>query len=169
MAPSHNLIQWRLISRCPRNKLQLHLETKETKRLRFKEMHLRYRLQNIGLPSIHGIIETLLIGQTNRQELHQAARIFRYVTENLPHPQGIILKATTALIWCPFTTPPTLIKTTLSWIGNYTPLRAEPLLLSWFNIPAWISNHIPTKIWDEITYPIPNFNGLHRWSLGIDK
>ena len=24
-------------------------------------------------------------------------------------------------------------------------------------IPAWISNHIPSKLWDEITYPFPNF------------
>ena len=24
---------------------------------------------------------------------------------------------------------------------------------------AWISNHIPSKVWDEITYPFPNFNG----------
>ena len=26
-------------------------------------------------------------------------------------------------------------------------------------IPAWIDNHRPTKVWDEITYPFPNFNG----------
>ena len=26
-------------------------------------------------------------------------------------------------------------------------------------IEAWLSNHIPSKDWDEITYPIPNFNG----------
>ena len=25
-------------------------------------------------------------------------------------------------------------------------------------IPTWISNHIPSKVWDEITYPFPNFN-----------
>ena len=24
-------------------------------------------------------------------------------------------------------------------------------------IPAWITNHIPKKMWDEITYPFPNF------------
>ena len=23
---------------------------------------------------------------------------------------------------------------------------------------AWISNHMPSKVWDEITYPFPNFN-----------
>ena len=26
-------------------------------------------------------------------------------------------------------------------------------------IPAGISNHIHYKLWDEITYPFPNFNG----------
>ena len=25
-------------------------------------------------------------------------------------------------------------------------------------IPAWISNHTPSKVWDEITYPFLNFN-----------
>ena len=26
-------------------------------------------------------------------------------------------------------------------------------------IPAWISNYVPRKVWDEITYPFLNFNG----------
>ena len=26
-------------------------------------------------------------------------------------------------------------------------------------IAAWISNHTPSKVWDEIHYPFPNFNG----------
>ena len=26
-------------------------------------------------------------------------------------------------------------------------------------ISAWISNQMPSKVWDEITYPFPNFNG----------
>ena len=26
-------------------------------------------------------------------------------------------------------------------------------------IPAWISNHMPSEVWDEITYPLWNFNG----------
>ena len=25
--------------------------------------------------------------------------------------------------------------------------------------PAWISNRMLSKVWDEITYPFPNFNG----------
>ena len=35
-------------------------------------------------------------------------------------------------------------------------------LFSWHElslIPAWISNHMPCKVWDEITYRFPNFNG----------
>ena len=35
-----------------------------------------------------------------------------------------------------------------------------PLLLTWLNlIPAWISYHMPRKVWDEITYSFTNFNG----------
>ena len=26
-------------------------------------------------------------------------------------------------------------------------------------IPTWISNHLTVAVWDEITYPFPNFNG----------
>ena len=26
-------------------------------------------------------------------------------------------------------------------------------------IPAWISNHMPGKVWGDITYPFLNFNG----------
>ena len=39
-----------------------------------------------------------------------------------------------------------------------------PLLLTCTSTPTWISNHMPSKMWDEITYPFPNF-----WSLGMDK
>ena len=31
-------------------------------------------------------------------------------------------------------------------------------------IPAWISNYIRYKAWDEITYPFPNFNGKTHFS-----
>ena len=27
------------------------------------------------------------------------------------------------------------------------------------SIPVWISDYIHHKVWDEITYPFPNFNG----------
>ena len=33
-----------------------------------------------------------------------------------------------------------------------------PLLLTETLIPAWINNHMPSKMWDEISYPFPNFN-----------
>ena len=26
-------------------------------------------------------------------------------------------------------------------------------------IPAWISNYLPSRVWNEITYPFLNFNG----------
>ena len=33
--------------------------------------------------------------------------------------------------------------------------------------PTWISNHMPSKVWNEITYPFPNFNretvGVWEW------
>ena len=45
------------------------------------------------------------------------------------------------------------------WIGSGYNLG--PLLLTWFNlIPKWISNYIHYKVWDEITYPMPNFNDV---------
>ena len=33
-------------------------------------------------------------------------------------------------------------------------------------IPAWLSNHMPSKVWNEITYPFSNFNScteLWEW------
>ena len=38
--------------------------------------------------------------------------------------------------------------------------QVGPLLLTWINIsPSVDSNHMPSKVWDEITYPYPNLNG----------
>ena len=37
---------------------------------------------------------------------------------------------------------------------------ADNLPILWVAlIPAWISNYVHCKVWDEITYPFPNFNG----------
>ena len=36
-------------------------------------------------------------------------------------------------------------------------------------IPAWKSNNMSGKVWDEITYPFPNFSDHKKWNLGIDK
>ena len=30
-------------------------------------------------------------------------------------------------------------------------------------IPAWISNHMPSKVWDEIGHPFQNLNGCKFW------
>ena len=35
-------------------------------------------------------------------------------------------------------------------------------------IPAWISNHMPGKVWDEIIHPFQASTVAH-WSLGMDK
>ena len=46
------------------------------------------------------------------------------------------------------------------WFGDamsWDPFLLWPLLLAW--IPAWISNHMPSRVWDEINHPFPNFNG----------
>ena len=43
------------------------------------------------------------------------------------------------------------------------PLYSNVLTL----IRAWISNYMPSWVWDKITYPFPNFNGeayTHPWS-----
>ena len=42
----------------------------------------------------------------------------------------------------------------------WLPWHHGPILLTWLTlIAAWISNHMPSKVWDEITYQFPNFNG----------
>ena len=43
--------------------------------------------------------------------------------------------------------------------------RDRDLLNGLTLIPAWITNHMPISVWDEITYPVPNFS----WNLGMDK
>ena len=39
--------------------------------------------------------------------------------------------------------------------GTHCPFYYHGLIL----ILAWRSNHMPSKVWNEITYPFPNFNG----------
>ena len=43
------------------------------------------------------------------------------------------------------------------WLSNSTPVAPFTNMAQFF-IPAWVSNHMPNKLWDEITYPFPNFN-----------
>ena len=45
------------------------------------------------------------------------------------------------------------------WINRWHRSAPKLLLLKWI-IPAWISNHICHNVWDEITYPFPNFNSV---------
>ena len=59
--------------------------------------------------------------------------------------------------------------TGIGWFVKYTwgPFDKHGLTL----IPAWISNNIHYNVWDEITYPFPNFNGttLKFGNWGMDK
>ena len=41
-----------------------------------------------------------------------------------------------------------------SWYHVWIPFYQHGYL-----IPAWISHYIHYKVWDEITYPFPNFSG----------
>ena len=34
-------------------------------------------------------------------------------------------------------------------------------------VPAYVSNHVPSKVWGEITYPFPNFNAYYLSMLGF--
>ena len=44
--------------------------------------------------------------------------------------------------------------------GSHTVTSRDPFYKHGLTlIPAWISNYIHYKLWDEITYPFLNFNG----------
>ena len=47
----------------------------------------------------------------------------------------------------------------IEWLLNRWSLRLEPLLLTWIYFNSSISNHMPCKVWDEITCPFLKFNG----------
>ena len=44
-------------------------------------------------------------------------------------------------------------------VGLVTSTPGALLQSSLTLIPAWMNNHMPSKMWDEIIYPFPNFNG----------
>ena len=48
---------------------------------------------------------------------------------------------------------------TLTWMWALFICRTPPRVARLTLIPAWISNYMHYKMWDEITYPFPNFNG----------
>ena len=61
--------------------------------------------------------------------------------------------------------------TRLQWVYATIIQRALPTPgAHWIKLsPACISNLMPSKVWDEITNPFPNFQLLHRWRFGMDK
>ena len=51
-------------------------------------------------------------------------------------------------------------------VNTWCPFYKHGLTL----IPAWISNYIHYKVWDEITSYYHSYTELrNRWSLGMDK
>ena len=47
----------------------------------------------------------------------------------------------------------------LTYMSNYCISRGPFYKHGFTSIPTWISNYIHYKMWNEITYPLPNFNG----------
>ena len=47
----------------------------------------------------------------------------------------------------------------------------DPFYLHGLNlVPAWISNYMPSKVWDEIIYQsIHKLQQIHHSSVGMDK
>ena len=60
---------------------------------------------------------------------------------------------------CPNASQLLLVKWSPPWMVNYYPLDYLKVYI-WISIliPTWISNHMPSKVWDDITYPFSNFN-----------
>ena len=56
-------------------------------------------------------------------------------------------------------------------IFSFTHHDLGPLLLTWFDInPSWIRNYIHFEVWNEITYPFPEFNGYTmEWILLCER
>ena len=48
---------------------------------------------------------------------------------------------------------------------DYCMIPLMPIYPRTAELLTWISNHMPSKVWDEITYPFPNFS----WSLEMEK
>ena len=48
----------------------------------------------------------------------------------------------------------------LKWNDYWYDILQIPLLLS-----ALINNHMPSTVWDEITYQFPNFKHLTNWCI----
>ena len=45
------------------------------------------------------------------------------------------------------------------WFTECRFFSRDPFISMIYLIPAWIRNHMPSKVCDEITQPFPNFNG----------
>ena len=62
-------------------------------------------------------------------------------------------------------------KTVCMFLGIYCRKHTGPFYQGGLAlIPTWISNHIPSNVWDEINHPcIPKFQRCNRIRLGMEK
>ena len=58
---------------------------------------------------------------------------------------------------------------TRAMIFTYNPREAAKSIISATTLLSWKSNHIPNKVWDELTYIQPQTSTLHCWNLGMGK
>ena len=63
-----------------------------------------------------------------------------------------------------------------AWLGNagshngLMPIRHHFYWHGITLIPAWISNHVSSKVWNEINCPFPNFNGAYKFrGIPVDE
>ena len=49
------------------------------------------------------------------------------------------------------------------WVGVQRPFYWHGITL----VLSWVSNRMPNEVWDEITYPFPNFNGASYFIIKL--
>ena len=67
--------------------------------------------------------------------------------------RSILMKCYTEVMACPLFSA----KPSSELLYTLSPFHWFELI----SIPAWTSDHMPNKMWDEITFPFPNFNGAN--------
>ena len=97
---------------------------------------------------MHNITRQHVKGSKNNAKLVTLLKFFTLPLQRFIHK----LKFSWSTVQCPLTAR--LLAQPVC-CGISSPFYQHGLTL----IPAWISNYVHCKMWDEITYPSPNFNG----------
>ena len=106
--------------------------------------HPWYWLYRISCPT-WGRYSTTCVMSVWRNDLI-CRHIFRFPKKKLAHKEG-----------------PSRLEFHMTWCHISSECQRLMLTL------AWISYHMQRKVWNEITYPFPNFERLHFWSLWMGK